>query len=82
MLISDLSDTLAMVIASGDGKSLEPLTARRAIAAMPFGGSYRIIDFALTNCLHSGLRADSGTYPIQRAVAAKSHPRRLVDLQY
>ena len=56
MLISDLSDTLAMVIAIGDGKSLEPLTARRAIAAMPFGGSYRIIDFALTNCLHSGLR--------------------------
>ena len=56
MLISDLSDTLAMVIAIGDGKSLEPLTARRAIAAMPFGGSYRVIDFALTNCLHSGLR--------------------------
>lgn len=56
MLISDLNDTLAMVLAIGDGKVLEPLTARRAIAAMPFGGIYRIIDFALTNCLHSGLR--------------------------
>lgn len=56
MLISDLNDTLAMVLAIGDGKSLDPLTARRAQAAMPFGGSYRIIDFALTNCLHSGLR--------------------------
>lgn len=56
MLISDLNDTLAMVLAIGDGKVLEPLTARRAIAAMPFGGNYRIIDFALTNCLHSGLR--------------------------
>ena len=56
MLISDLNDTLAMVLAIGDGKVLEPLTARRAIAAMPFGGTYRIIDFALTNCLHSGLR--------------------------
>lgn len=55
MLISDLSDTLAIVIAIGDGKSLEPLTIRRAIAAMLFGDSYRIIDFALTNCLHSGL---------------------------
>jgi len=56
MLISDLNDTLAMVLAIGDGKALEPLTARRAAAAMPFGGTYRIIDFALTNCLHSGLR--------------------------
>lgn len=56
MLISDLNDTLALVMAIGDGKALEPLTARRATAAMPFGGNYRIIDFALTNCLHSGLR--------------------------
>ncbi len=56
MFTSDLNDTLAMVTAIGDGKSLEPLTARRATAAMPFGGSYRIIDFALTNCLHSGQR--------------------------
>ncbi len=56
MLISDLNDTLAMVLTIGDGHALEPLTARRAAAAMPFGGSYRIIDFALTNCLHSGLR--------------------------
>jgi len=56
MLISDLNDTLAMVLAIGDGHGLQPLTARRATAAMPFGGTYRIIDFALTNCLHSGLR--------------------------
>ncbi|MCZ6664189.1 MAG: sugar phosphate nucleotidyltransferase, partial [Gammaproteobacteria bacterium] len=56
MFTSDLNDTLTMVTAIGDGKSLEPLTARRATAAMPFGGSYRIIDFALTNCLHSGQR--------------------------
>ena len=56
MLISDLNDTLALVTAIGDGRQLEPLSARRATAAMPFGGTYRIIDFALTNCLHSGLR--------------------------
>jgi glucose-1-phosphate adenylyltransferase len=56
MLISDLHDAVALVMAIGDGKSLGPLTARRATAAMPFGGTYRIIDFALTNCLHSGLR--------------------------
>ncbi|MGB1882729.1 MAG: sugar phosphate nucleotidyltransferase [Gammaproteobacteria bacterium] len=56
MLFADLNDTLTLVLAIGDGKSLDPLTARRATAAMPFGGSYRVIDFALTNCLHSGLR--------------------------
>lgn len=56
MLFSGLNETLALVFATGDGRSLEPLTARRAAAAMPFGGSYRIIDFALSNCLHSGLR--------------------------
>jgi len=56
MLLSALNDTVAMVLTIGDGVSLHPLTSRRATAAMPFGGSYRIIDFALTNCLHSGLR--------------------------
>ena len=56
MPLSDLNDTLTMVFTIGDGRPLEPLSARRASAAMPFGGSYRVIDFALTNCLHSGLR--------------------------
>jgi glucose-1-phosphate adenylyltransferase len=56
MLISDLKHTLAMVLAVGNGTALEPLTTRRSIAAIPFGGNYRVIDFTLTNCLHSGLR--------------------------
>ena len=56
MLYADSHDTLTLVLAIGDGKALQPLTARRATAAMPFGGTYRVIDFALTNCLHSGLR--------------------------
>jgi glucose-1-phosphate adenylyltransferase len=38
------------------GSRLHPLTAERAKPAVPFGGRYRIIDFALSNCLHSGLR--------------------------
>ncbi len=38
------------------GSRLSPLTDNRAKPAVPFGGKYRIIDFTLTNCLHSGLR--------------------------
>ncbi|MEM7540095.1 MAG: sugar phosphate nucleotidyltransferase [Pseudomonadota bacterium] len=50
------TETLAVILATSDGSDLKPLADRRACAAMPFGGSYRIIDFALTNCLHSGVR--------------------------
>src|SRR5262249_53215411 len=35
---------------------LLPLTAHRSKPAVPFGGAYRIIDFTLSNCIHSGLR--------------------------
>lgn len=48
--------TLTLVIATGRGSGLEPLTRHRTKAAVPFGGKFRIIDFALANCLHSGLR--------------------------
>lgn len=40
---------LAMVLAGGEGKRLMPLTADRAKPAVPFGGSYRLIDFAVSN---------------------------------
>ncbi|MFM8708993.1 MAG: sugar phosphate nucleotidyltransferase, partial [Planctomycetia bacterium] len=49
-------DVVAVVLAGGKGARLEPLTRDRAKPAVPFGGSYRIIDFALSNCLNSGLR--------------------------
>ena len=49
-------DTLAVVLAGGKGSRLEPLTRDRAKPAVPFGGSYRIIDFSLSNCLNSGIR--------------------------
>ena len=45
-----------MVLAGGEGKRLMPLTADRAKPAVPFGGSYRLIDFALSNLINSGLR--------------------------
>lgn len=51
-----LNKTLALVLAGGEGTRLQPLTSDRAKPAVPFGGKYRIIDFPLSNCLHSGLR--------------------------
>ncbi|PYQ10515.1 MAG: glucose-1-phosphate adenylyltransferase [Acidobacteria bacterium] len=43
------------VLAGGEGKRLFPLTRRRAKPAMPFAGEYRLIDFVLTNLVHSNL---------------------------
>jgi glucose-1-phosphate adenylyltransferase len=51
-----LDNTLAIILAGGAGSRLFPLTIDRAKPSVPFGGSYRIIDFTLSNCLHSGLR--------------------------
>jgi glucose-1-phosphate adenylyltransferase len=51
-----LDDTLVIVLAGGAGERLFPLTRDRAKPAVYFGGPYRIIDFALSNCINSGLR--------------------------
>lgn len=48
--------TITLLLAGGVGSRLYPLTCERAKPAVPFGGKYRIIDFPLSNCLHSGLR--------------------------
>jgi glucose-1-phosphate adenylyltransferase len=45
---------LAIVLAGGEGKRLMPLTVDRAKPAVPFGGSYRLIDFALSNLVNAG----------------------------
>jgi glucose-1-phosphate adenylyltransferase len=45
---------LAIVLAGGEGKRLLPLTADRAKPAVPFGGIYRLVDFALSNVVNSG----------------------------
>jgi glucose-1-phosphate adenylyltransferase len=47
--------TLAMILAGGEGRRLDPLTRERAKAAVPFGGRYRIIDFVLSNFANSGV---------------------------
>ena len=48
--------TIALVLAGGRGSRLFDLTDRRAKPAVYFGGKFRIIDFALSNCLNSGIR--------------------------
>ena len=45
-----------MVLAGGEGKRLYPLTRDRAKPAVPFGGQYRLIDFALSNLVNGGFR--------------------------
>jgi glucose-1-phosphate adenylyltransferase len=49
-------NSMAIVLAGGRGTRLAQLTNWRAKPAVSFGGSYRIIDFALSNCVNSGLR--------------------------
>ncbi|MFG0318556.1 MAG: sugar phosphate nucleotidyltransferase, partial [Planctomycetota bacterium JB042] len=50
------SDVLVFLLAGGQGERLFPLTRNRAKPAVPFAANYRIIDFTLTNCVHSGLK--------------------------
>lgn len=52
----DRQRVLCLVLAGGAGTRLGPLTADRAKSAVPFGGLYRVVDFALTNLVNSRLR--------------------------
>lgn len=49
-------NTLALILAGGQGTRLKGLTSWRAKPAVPFGGKFRIIDFPLSNCINSGIR--------------------------
>ncbi|GAB5444072.1 MAG: glucose-1-phosphate adenylyltransferase [Fuerstiella sp.] len=51
-----MNNILSVILAGGRGSRLEPLTCDRSKPAVPFGGGFRIIDFALSNCINSGLR--------------------------
>ncbi|WP_456295423.1 glucose-1-phosphate adenylyltransferase [Vibrio sp. AK197] len=50
-----MSDVLGMILAGGEGSRLKPLTETRAKPSVPFGGSYRLIDFALNNFINADL---------------------------
>ena len=56
-----------MVLAGGEGKRLQPLTADRAKPAVPFGGNFRLVDFALSNLVNGGF------YRIAVLTQYKSH---------
>jgi glucose-1-phosphate adenylyltransferase len=49
-----MAHVFGIVLAGGEGKRLAPLTADRAKPAVPFGGNYRLIDFALSNLVNAG----------------------------
>jgi len=51
-----MRNVLAMVLSGGRGSRLHPLTQHRTKPAVTFGGSYRIIDFTLSNCINSNVR--------------------------
>ena len=56
MSIGDRRHVFAIVLAGGEGKRLAPLTLDRAKPAVPFGGNYRLVDFALSNLVNAGYR--------------------------
>ena len=51
-----MTDVLTIVLGGGRGTRLFPLTQPRSKPAVPFGGKYRLIDIALSNCLHADLK--------------------------
>jgi len=66
-----LKRTLAVILAGGEGARLSILSEKRAKPAVPFGGKYRIIDFALSNCVNSDID--------NVVVLAQYNPRSLND---
>ncbi|EKO3453867.1 glucose-1-phosphate adenylyltransferase, partial [Vibrio fluvialis] len=50
-----MTGVLGMILAGGEGSRLMPLTESRTKPAVPFGGSYRLIDFALNNFVNADL---------------------------
>jgi glucose-1-phosphate adenylyltransferase len=56
VIAADQANVFSIVLAGGEGRRLAPLTLDRAKPAVPFGGNYRLIDFALSNLVNAGYR--------------------------
>jgi glucose-1-phosphate adenylyltransferase len=56
VVAADHANVFSIVLAGGEGRRLAPLTLDRAKPAVPFGGNYRLIDFALSNLVNAGYR--------------------------
>ncbi|HSG41942.1 MAG TPA: glucose-1-phosphate adenylyltransferase [Anaerolineales bacterium] len=63
--------TRAVILAGGEGSRLSVLTVKRTKPAVPFAGKYRIIDFALSNCVNSGI--------VDVMILAQYRPQSLVE---
>lgn len=50
-----MRSVMALVLSGGGGEQLGILTSERAVSAVPYGGKFRIVDFVLSNCCHSGI---------------------------
>jgi glucose-1-phosphate adenylyltransferase len=70
-----LRNVVACILAGGEGKRLWPPTAHRAKPAVRFGGSYRLIDFPLSNCVNSTIRKIL-VFPQDKALLLERHLRR------
>jgi glucose-1-phosphate adenylyltransferase len=68
-------NVIACILAGGEGRRLWPLTAHHTKPAVRFGGSYRLIDFPLSNCLNSSIRQIL-IFPRSGARALECHLRR------
>ena len=66
-----VDDTVAVILAGGQGTRLKPLTREICKPALPFGAAYRSIDFSLSNCVNSGIR--------RIGVATHHKPKALLD---
>lgn len=66
-----MKDVIALVLAGGRADAMGVLTARRSMAAVPFGGLFRVIDFPLTNLAESGIE--------RVGILSQFHPASLMD---
>ncbi|SQB36905.1 glucose-1-phosphate adenylyltransferase [Citrobacter koseri] len=73
--------SVALILAGGRGTRLKDLTNKRAKPAVHFGGKFRIIDFALSNCINSGIRRIWRDHAIPVSYSGTAYSARLVILQ-